>query len=419
LVANAVVLPASGWFSLRFGRRNFLILCITVFTIFSFLCGAATSLGMILLARAAQGAGGGALQPLSPAILLASFPPAKPGVAMALFGLGVVVAPVLGGTLGGWLPDQYSWRWALYINIPVGVLAVFMISRYVKDPPYIAKANPGRIDSIGLGLLAIWIAALQIILDKGQEDDWFAATWIRWAFALMLAGLIAFLIRELTAEKPIVRLSVFRNRNFAFGCLLIGLFGAVIYGVITILPLFYQTVMGYTASASGIAVSPRGLGAILIMPVVGILSDKMDNRWLIAIGFVSYAWVSFWMAGLTLQISQWSLLWPIIISGAGAGLIFVPLSTITMGTLSNEQIGNASGLYNLIRNIGGSIGISVVNTIVTRHTQIHRVDFSRYFTASRLLHHPFGTPHGPTLYHVGPNIAGLKGLAAAANGLDI
>ena len=419
LVANAVVLPASGWFSLRFGRRNFFLFCIVVFTIFSFLCGAANSLGMILLARAAQGAGGGALQPLSQAILLESFPPAKRGVAMALFGLGVVVAPVLGPTLGGWLTDQYTWRWAFYINVPVGILAVIMISRYVKDPPYIANAKPGRIDSIGLGLLAIWIAALQIILDKGQEDDWFSATWIGWTFALMIVGLIAFLVREFTAAKPIVRLDVFKDRNFALGCLLIGLFGAVIYGVITILPLFYQTVMGYTASAAGIAVSPRGLGAILMMPVVGILSGKMDNRWLIAIGFLVYAWVSFWMAGLTLQISQWSLIWPVIISGAGAGLVFVPLSTLAMGTLGNQQIGNASGLYNLIRNIGGSIGISVVNTIVTRHSQIHRVDFARYFTPSRLLHNPFGVRNGPTLYHVGPNVARLKGLATAANGLDI
>ena len=419
LVANAIVLPASGWFSLRFGRRNFFLFCIIVFTIFSFLCGAATSLGMILFARAMQGAGGGALQPLSQAILLESFPPAKRGIAMALFGLGVVVAPVLGPTLGGWLTDQYSWRWAFYINVPVGVLAVFMISRFVKDPPYIASAKPGRIDSIGLGLLAIWIAAMQIILDKGQEDDWFGAIWIRWAFAILIAGLVAFVIRELKAKEPIVKLEIFKNRNFAVGTLLIGLFGAVIYGVITILPLFYQTVMGYTASAAGIAVSPRGIGAILMMPVVGILSGKVDNRWIVAVGFLLFCWVSFWMGGLTLQISPWSLIWPIILSGAGAGLIFVPLSTIAMGTLSNRQIGNASGLYNLVRNVGGSIGISVVNTLVTRHSQVHRVDLSRYLTPTRILLHPFGVRHGPTLYHVGPHLADLRRYAMVANGLDI
>jgi DHA2 family multidrug resistance protein len=419
LVANAVVLPASGWFSLKFGRRNFLLTCIVIFTISSFACGAATNLGMILIARAIQGAGGGALQPLSQAILLESFPPQKRGVAMALFGLGVVVAPVLGPTLGGWLTDQYSWRWAFYINIPIGVIAVFMISRFVKDPPYVANAKPGRIDSIGLGLLAIWLACLQIILDKGQEDDWFGATWIRWAFVFLIAGFVAFIIRELKAEKPLVRLEVFKNRNFTLGCVLIGLFGAVIYGLVTILPLFYQTVLGYTASAAGIAVSPRGLGAIAMMPAVGILTSKLDNRWLIATGYVIFAWAAFWMAHLTLSISQWSLVWPIILSGAGAGLVFVPLSTIAMGTLSNEQIGNASGLYNLLRNIGGSIGISVVNTIVTRHTQTHRADFSRYFTAARIQHHPFGSAHGPSLYHVGPNIARLHQLATVSNGLDI
>src|SRR6202034_4150072 len=200
LVANAIILPASGWFALRFGRKRFLITCIVIFTASSFICGAATSLGIILIARAVQGAGGGALQPLSQAILLESFPPQKRGLAMAVFGLGVVVAPVLGPTLGGWLTDQYSWRWPFYINIPIGVIAVFMISRFVKDPPYIAKAKPGRIDSIGLGLLAIWLACLQIILDKGQEDDWFGATWIRWAFALLIAGFIAFLVRELTVK---------------------------------------------------------------------------------------------------------------------------------------------------------------------------------------------------------------------------
>jgi DHA2 family multidrug resistance protein len=419
LVANAIVLPASGWFSLRFGRRNFLLFCIVVFTVSSFTCGAATSLGMILVSRAVQGAGGGALQPLSQAILMESFSPAKRGIAMALFGVGVVVAPVLGPTLGGWLTDQYSWRWAYYINVPVGVITVIMIYRFVKDPPYIQSAKPGGIDSIGLGLLAVWVGALQIILDKGQEDDWFSATWVRWATAILIAGFIAFLVRELTARHPLVKLEIFKNRNFAFGCLLIGLFGAVIYGIVSILPLFYQNIMGYTASLAGITVSPRGLGAILAMPIVGALTGKVDNRWLIATGFTIFAIASFKMSGLTLQMSQWSLLWPIIWSGVAAGLVFVPLSAVAMGTLRNEQIGNATGLYNLLRNIGGSIGIAVVNTLVTRHWQVHRVDLARYLTPERVLRHPLFVPHGPTLYHVGPHLAHLRKLAMIANGLDI
>src|SRR5215467_14770228 len=384
LVANAVVLPASTWFSLRFGRKRFLITCIIIFTVSSFACGAAWSLPAILIARAIQGAGGGALQPLSQSILLESFPPDKRGSALAVFALGVVVAPVLGPTLGGYLTDTYSWRWAFYINIPIGFFAVFMISRYVEDPPYIKNAQPGKFDGIGLGLLAIWLSALQIILDKGQEDDWFGATWIRWATAALIISFIAFLIRQFRHDKPLVDLRVFRHRNFSIGCLLIGLFGAAIYGLITLLPLFYQELMGYTALAAGWAVSPRGIGAIVAMPMIGYLTAKIDNRWLIAFGFCLFGITSLWFGKVNLEIGPWSFLWAITLSGFGSGCVFVPLSTTTMASLRNEEIGNASGLYNLLRNIGGSIGISVVNTIVARHEQVHRNQLAAQLTAGRV-----------------------------------
>jgi DHA2 family multidrug resistance protein len=377
LVANAVVLPASSWFALRFGRKRFLLICIVIFTISSFLCGAAPSLGILLLARAIQGAGGGALQPLSQAILLESFPPQKRGMAMAVFALGVVVAPVLGPTFGGWLTDNYSWRWSFYINIPIGILAIIMIMRTVEDPPYIKNAKPGRIDAWGLGLLAVWLGCLQVILDKGQEDDWFGATWIRWAAGILVVSFVLFLVWEWFGRKPLVDLRIFKNRNFAIGCLLIGLFGASIYGMITLLPLFYQELMGYTAQVAGIAVSPRGIGAICAMPIIGILTARMDNRWLIAAGFAIFAICSLWFGEIYLGISQWTFLWAIVLSGFGSGMVFVPLSTTAMGTLRNEQIGNASGLYNLLRNVGGSIGISIVNTIVARHEQVHRSELVR------------------------------------------
>jgi DHA2 family multidrug resistance protein len=334
-----------------------------------------------------QGAGGGALQPLSQSILLETFPPQKRGLAMAVFALGVVVAPVLGPTLGGWLTDSYSWRWAFYINIPVGVFAVFMISRYVEDPPYIKDAHPGKFDGIGLGLLAIWLGALQIILDKGQEDDWFGATWIRWAAAILATSFVSFLIREFRHKRPLVDLRVFRHRNFAIGCVLIGLFGALIYGLVTLLPLFYQELMGYTALAAGWAVSPRGVGAILAMPIIGYLTAKMDNRWLIAFGFALFGVASLWFGEVNLSIGQWSFLWAILISGFGSGCIFVPLSTTAMAFLKNEEIGNASGLYNLLRNIGGSVGISVVNTIVSRHEQLHRNELSASLSPDRITVH--------------------------------
>lgn len=384
LVANAVILPASSWFSLRFGRKRFLITCIIIFTVSSFACGAATSLWMILLARAVQGAGGGALQPLSQAILLESFPPDKRGMAMALFALGVVVAPVLGPTLGGYLTDTYSWRWAFYINIPIGIFAIMMILRYVEDPSYIKNAKPGRIDAIGLGLLAVWLGSLQIILDKGQEDDWFGATWIRWTTAILVIALVAFLVREFTHDKPLVNLRVFRHRNFLLGCVLIAIFGGALYGLITLLPLFYQELLGYTAYAAGWAVSPRGVGAILAMPVIGILTSKVDNRWLIASGFVMFGVSGLWFGEVNLAISQWSFLWAIIVSGFGSGSIFVPLSTTTVAGLPNEEIGNASGLYNLCRNVGGSVGISVVNTIVARHQQLHQNELVHSFTSTSI-----------------------------------
>jgi MFS transporter, DHA2 family, multidrug resistance protein len=376
LVANAIVLPASGWFAQKFGRKNFLVVCIVIFTVASFACGAATSLPMILIARAVQGAGGGALQPLSQAILLESFPPEKRGQAMAAFGFGVVVAPVLGPTLGGWITVNYSWRWAFYINIPIGILAVILISRLVIDPKYIREAIPGKLDAIGLGLLALWLGALQIVLDKGQEDDWFGAVWIRWAVIVLIAAFLAFLYRELTIKKPLVDLRILLNRNFAIGCLQIAIFGAVVYGMITILPLFYQTLMGYTALAAGLAVAPRGIGAIFAMPLVGVLLSKFDGRRLIAIGFGGVAVANIWLGHMTLDVSQWSMFWAVAMSGFFIGFVFVPLATLGMGALPAEQIGNASGLYNLFRNVGGSVGISIVNTIVSRHEQLHRTELA-------------------------------------------
>jgi DHA2 family multidrug resistance protein len=309
---------------------------------------------------------------MSQAILLETFPPEKRGTAMAAFGLGVVVAPVLGPTLGGWITETYTWRWAFYINVPIGILAVILISRFVHDPPYIRNAKPGRLDGIGLGLLTVWLGALQIILDKGQEDDWFGATWIRWAVVILITAFIAFIAWELTREKPLVDLKIFKNRNFAVGCLLIAMFGVVIYGIVTLLPLFFQTLLGYTALAAGWAVSPRGIGAIFAMPLVGLLTERLDNRWLIATGFAGVGACTLWLGNADTQIGEFSMFWAIILSGFFIGFVFVPLVTVAMGKLDKEQVGNAAGLYNLLRNVGGSIGISVVNTLLVRRAQVHQ-----------------------------------------------
>ena len=372
LVANAIVLPASNWFSLRFGRKRFLMTCVAIFTAASFACGAAPTLGFMLLARVVQGAGGGALQPLSQAILLESFPPAKRGAAMAVFAFGVVVAPVLGPTLGGWLTDTYSWRYAFYINIPIGLLALFMINRFIFDPPYIKNAKASAFDSIGFGALVVWTGCLQVILDKGQEDDWFGATWIRWATFFLLTSFALFVYRCWTCRFAIVDLKVLKDRNFLLGCVLIFMFGIGIYSTVTVLPLFYQELLGYTAFTAGIVVAPRGIGAICGMPIIGYLSNKVDPRWLLTFGFFTFGLTTLYFGNVTLELSPTTLLLPILITGFGLSFVFVPISTAAYGTLDNKQIGNASGLFNLMRNIGGSIGISVAQTLLTRRSAVHQ-----------------------------------------------
>ena len=374
LVANAIVLPMSNWFSLRFGRKRFLMTCVAIFTCASFLCGAAPSLAFILVARVIQGAGGGALQPISQAILVESFPPAKRGAAMAVFALGVVVAPVLGPTLGGWLTDTYSWRYAFYINIPIGVMALFMINTFIHDPSYIKNARVPKFDNIGLGTLIVWTGALQVVLDKGQEDDWFGAIWIRWAVAALVISFVWFCYHSWTKKDPLVDLKILKDRNFLIGSTLIFLFGVAIYSTTTVLPLFYQELLGYTAFTAGVAVAPRGVGAILGMPVIGFLSNKVDPRYLLTFGFGLFGLTTLYFGNLTLDISPTTFLIPILLTGFALSFVFVPISTAAYGTLRPEQVGNGSGIFNLMRNVGGSIGISLAQTLLTRRSAAHQND---------------------------------------------
>jgi DHA2 family multidrug resistance protein len=403
LVANAIVLPASNWFSMRIGRKRFFIICIAIFTASSFACGAAPTLGFILVARVLQGAGGGALQPLSQSILLESFPPEKRGVAMALFGFGVVCAPVLGPTLGGWLTDAYSWRYAFYINIPVGILAILMIGRFVHDPPEMRGSRSVSFDGIGLGTLVVWTGCLQIILDKGQEDDWFGAVWIRWAALLLIVSFGWFVWHSWRSKHPLVNLRVLKNWNFAIGCLLILIFGISIYSTITVLPLFYQELLGYTALTAGIVVAPRGLGSIVAMPAIAYLSERIDARYLLTFGFVLVAVTTLYMGSMTTEIGPWTLLIPILITGFGVGFIFVPISTQAYGTLPREQIGAASGLYNLMRNIGGSIGVSLTATLLTRRSSVHQSEMTNYMSRSGAqFQSALQTDMTPLATHFGP-----------------
>lgn len=380
LVANAIVLPASGWLSLYFGRKRFLLACTGLFTLGSFLCGIAPTMTILIAARILQGLGGGALMPISQAILLESFPREKQGIAMAVYGMGVVGAPILGPLAGGWLTDNYSWRWVFNINIPLGILAIFMMMRYIEDPPYIKSSRPGTIDGIGFGLLAVWLATLQIVLDKGQQEDWFASNWIVWLAIISTSAFVALIVRELGTPEPIVDLRVFQNRNFWVGTTITAVVMAGMYSALTVLPLFLQTLLGYTAQSSGLATAPRGIGAMLAMPLVGILMSYVDSRWLISLGVACMSIATLMFGNVTLDVSMASIVWPNILQGLGMALILVPLMAISVGTLPKEKIGNASGLFNLLRTLGGSIGISVSTTFLVRMTQVHQANLVSHMT---------------------------------------
>jgi DHA2 family multidrug resistance protein len=372
LVSNAIVLPASAWFGGVFGRRRFLMVCIALFTLSSALCGSAGSLAMLVLARVAQGTGGGALQPISHAVLLESFPPGLQGTAMAAYGVGVVVAPIIGPTLGGWITDHYSWRWVFYINLPVGILAILLVYLFVEDPPYLQRDKRARIDYLGFGLMALALGTLQVVLDRGQRDDWFSAPWIRWATVVMAVSAVAFVVRELRVRDPIVNLRVFANRNFGFGAIFIGIVGVVLYSTTAMLPLFLQTLINYPALQSGMALSPRGIGSFLTMILMGRLIMRFDARVLIAVGFALLAYSCVRFGGFTLDISLGHVILPSILNGMGMACIFVPLATISMMTLPREEMGNATGIFNLMRNIGGGAGIAITTTLLARSAQMHQ-----------------------------------------------
>jgi len=292
---------------------------------------------------------------------------------MAAFGFGVVVAPVIGPTLGGWLTDSFSWRYAFYINIPIGVLAVFMISRFVHDPPYIRRSSAGAFDNLGFGLLCLWTGCLQIILDKGQEVDWFSANWLRWATLILIVSLVWFIRHEWTKKNPLVDLRILaRNRNFLIGCLLIFMLGFAIYITIAMMPLFYQEVLGYTALTAGIVVAPRGLGSMLGLPLMGMISHRVDNRWLITIGFTAFGLLSIWFSLINTGIGPTTMLVPIVLTGFFLSFVFVPIGNMATVTLTNEEMGNATGIFNLLRNIGGSIGISLASTMLIRRMDFHQ-----------------------------------------------
>ena len=394
LVANAVVLPLSGWFSTLFGRKRFYMGCVMLFTASSAMCGLAPSLPILILCRVLQGLGGGALQPVSQAILRETFPREKQGIAMAVYGMGVVFAPVVGPTLGGWITDNYTWRWIFLINIPVGVCSLLLTSLLIFDPPYLLRKTLRdglKIDYMGLGLLATGLGALEIMLDEGQRNDWFSSHGIVAAAVIAAIGLVGVVVWELRQKEPVVDFRLLKDRTFAISTASMFILGFVLYGSTMALPLFLQTLLGYTAMQSGMALSPGGLMIMVMMPVVGILLSKIEARWLIIFGLVTSSLGLFEMSHWNTQINFGHAVSARVMQSFGLAFLFVPINTVAFSFIARAKTGYATGLINLARNMGGSSGIAICTTLIARREQFHQ---------QRLVEHlsPLDAPYQASLH---------------------
>jgi len=371
LVSNAIVIPMTGWISRRIGRKRYLLLSISIFTLSSFLCGSAWSLESLVFFRIIQGIGGGALQPLSQSILLETFPPHQHGTAMAAFGIGIMFGPIVGPLLGGWITDNWSWRWIFYINIPIGIISILMTIFFIKDPPYM-KGMKLKIDYAGIILLAIGLGALQIVLDKGQSENWFDSRFITTLTIISCISLLLFIIVELLTETPVVNLKVFKNLSFSTGNVVMFFAFFNLFGSIVLLPIYLQTLMGYTATKAGIVLGPGGLATLIALPIAGRLVHRISPRIVLGAGILICSYATYLMSNFNLQADFWSIIWPRIVLGIGMPFIFISLTLLTMAGIKKEDMGNATGIYNLLRNLGGSFGVAFVTTMLQRRAQFHQ-----------------------------------------------
>ncbi len=377
LVSNAIILPISAWLSRIFGRKRFYMTCVALFTASSFLCGLAPSLSVLVICRILQGVGGGGLQPSEQSILADTFPPSKRGIAFAVYGMAVVVAPAIGPTLGGWITDNYSWRWIFYINIPIGIISLFLTHRLVEDPPYLirerAKGRP-KIDYPGLGLLVLGIGCLQVVLDKGQEKDWFSTTWITVLFIVAIYTLVAWVVWEYHHPTPIVEIRLFRNRNFSTAMFFTFVLGIVLFGTTVVIPQFLQLLLGYPAIKAGEALAGGGIMMLLMMPIAGQLVSRVDPRGMMAFGFLATAASLVYMAThLSLQMDFTTAAKLRTYQTIGLAFIFLPSSILAYVGTPREKNNQISAMNSFVRNIGGSIGIAVISTMLTRTAQKHQV----------------------------------------------
>jgi DHA2 family multidrug resistance protein len=378
LAANAVVIPATGWLTGLFGRTRFFLICTTLFVVSSFLSGAAPDLTTLIIARIFQGLGGGPIIPLSQAILWEIFPFHQRGLAMAVWGVGFILGPILGPTVGGYLADEWSWRWIFYINLPVGIVGFLLASVCLFDPPYLRRAT--RIDWWGLGLMVVGFGCLQLVLDRGEREDWFDSPAIVGMTVVAVAALAGFLIRELTTSEPILDLTVFTDRNFATGCTLICIVGFGMFSGMLLVAVFTQKLLGYDAWTSGLVLAPGGLGNIFSLFASGIVT-RVDQRLMLAFGCLLNAVSLYMMTSLTLGMDYWALAVPRFIQGFAVGFIFVPLSTLTLATIRHDKLVNATAAYGMLRNVGGSVGIAVVTTLLAQRSQFHQATLVSHVTA--------------------------------------
>ncbi|HTZ40238.1 MAG TPA: DHA2 family efflux MFS transporter permease subunit [Syntrophales bacterium] len=370
LAANAIVIPMTGWLSRIFGRKRFLLVSIALFTISSFLCGASWSLRALIFFRVIQGLSGGSLQPISQAILLETFPRHQHGTAMAIFGIGIMIGPVVGPLLGGWITDNWSWHWVFFINIPIGIVAILMSMAFIVDPHY-AEARKMRIDYMGLAFLAVGIGCLQVVLDQGQREDWYASQFILWLSVISFAGLVFFIVNEYYAEQPIIDLHIFKNLTFASGNVIGFATFFTLFGSLIMLPVCLQTLMGYTAFLAGWVLGPGGLMAMISMPIAGKLITRVNPKTVLFTGATITAYSMLMMSWFNLSADFSTVAWPRIVMGFGMGLLFVPLTTLTMSWIHKEEMGNATSVFNLLRNLGGSFGVAFASTLVARRAQFH------------------------------------------------
>ncbi len=384
LISNAIVLPLTGWLSMLFGRKRLFIGCVIIFTISSFLCGLAPNLFLLIFFRVLQGAGGGGLQPISQAILVESFSRKKQGMAMAVYGMGVVVAPIIGPTLGGWITDSFSWRWIFFINVPVGVVAILMTTALVHDPPYLIRKTLKqglKIDFIGLGLLSVGLGFVQVVLDKGQTDDWFESRFIVACAVIGILGLIGVILWELRQPEPLVDLRLFAQRNYSMATFMMFAMGVILYGTTVLLPILVQTLMGYTAEWAGLVLSPGGLITLFVMPLVGRLLGKFQPRWLVVCGLLILGFGMFRLSELSLQTGFWTFVSVWTFSRAGMPFLFVPINVMAFAYVPREKTNSATGLINLTRNLGGSVGISIVAAAQSHLAQVSQSSLAGHVTA--------------------------------------